>query len=138
MGTTASIANSVIFFDGVCNLCAASVQFIIKRDTKDTFKFASLQSPVSTEILQDFKINTQDLQSIVLVQNGVLHTESSAVLRIARQLNGLWPMLYVFIIIPKFIRDALYQIVAKNRYRWFGQSDQCMVPSQALKAKFLD
>lgn len=138
MGAVDKIANPVVFFDGVCNLCSSSVLFIIKRDKKNTFKFNSLQSPNSYELLRAFDTNTEDLQSIILLQNGKIYTESSAVLQITRQLSGLWPILYVFAVIPKFIRDGLYRIVAKNRYGWFGRKDQCMIPSPALKAKFLD
>lgn len=127
----------IIFFDGVCNLCNNSVQFIIKRDKKNKFKFASLQSSFAKNNLSKH-IDVDKLESIVLLNEDKLYTKSAAALLIARELSGMWPMFYVFIIIPSFIRDWFYNIIAKNRYRIFGKKDSCMIPSPAFKEKFLD
>ncbi|WP_420316061.1 thiol-disulfide oxidoreductase DCC family protein [Ekhidna sp.] len=138
MGTDHSIKKPIILFDGVCNLCNSSVQFIIKRDKEEKFLFASLQSGYSKENLPPTLSNESDLQSIVLKKGDVIKTKSSAALHISKELSGLWPALYAFIIIPKFIRDWVYDIIAKNRYRWFGKKDQCMIPSPEIRNRFLD
>lgn len=127
----------IIFFDGVCNLCNNSVQFIIKRDKKNKFKFASLQSSFAKNNLSKH-IDVDKLESIVLLNEDKLYTKSAAALLIARELSGMWPIFYVFIIIPPFIRDWFYNIIAKNRYRIFGKKDSCMIPSPAFTEKFLD
>jgi len=128
----------IIFFDGVCNLCNGAVQFIIKRDTKKTFQFASLQSAFAHDQLKEHQIDVTALQSIVLKSGNTIYTKSTAALRIAKQLSGGWPLLYSFMIIPAFIRDWVYDGIAKNRYRWFGKQDVCMVPTPDLKDRFLD
>lgn len=144
-------AHGLIFFDGICNLCNHSVQFIIKRDQHDYFRFAALQSEAAKAQLRALDIaeeNTNSsfangeltaprLDTIVLLENGKTYDRSTAALRIARRLSGLWPLLYGFIIIPAFIRDFFYQLISKNRYRIWGKQESCMVPSAALKAKFL-
>lgn len=124
-------------FDGVCNLCNSSVQFIIKHDTHKRFVFTSLQSDVSKEILLQFQNEKNDLSSILLVEKGTIYKESTAVLKIFRHLGKGFPILYVFIIIPPFIRNFLYRIIAKNRYKWFGKKEQCMLPSDEFKNRFL-
>ena len=138
MGTDHSIEKSIILFDGVCNLCNSSVQFIIKRDKKEQFLFASLQSDYAKEQLPDEFSDGKALQSIVLKEKDEIKTKSTAALTIAKHLSGVWPILYAFIIIPKFIRDWVYDIIAKNRYKWFGKKDQCMIPSPELKSRFID
>ncbi len=128
---------ALVLFDGVCNLCNSSVQFIIKRDTKAYFSFSSIQD-ISTEVYPDLLNQQQlNLESILLVENNKLYKRSTAALRIVRKLNGLWPILYAFIILPKFIRDPLYNYIARNRYRWFGKKDQCMIPSPEIQSRFL-
>lgn len=129
---------SVIFFDGVCNLCNASVQFAIEHDKQDVFKFTALQGNYAKAILPKFNIDLERINSIILVENDRLYTKSSAALRIAKKLNGFWPMLYAFMIIPKFIRDWFYDIIAKNRYKWWGKQESCWVPTPELKEKFYD
>jgi len=129
---------SVIFFDGVCNLCNASVQFAIEHDKHDIFKFTALQGNYAKAILPKFNIDLERINSIILVENDRLYTKSSAALRIAKKLNGFWPMLYAFMIIPKFIRDWFYDIIAKNRYKWWGKQESCWVPTPELKEKFYD
>ncbi|HMP98675.1 MAG TPA: thiol-disulfide oxidoreductase DCC family protein [Cyclobacteriaceae bacterium] len=127
----------IVLFDGVCNLCNSSVQFIIKRDQRAYFQFAAIQQVDQKILPATFELNRQDPQSLILLEDGKIYERSDAALRIARKLNGLWPILYVLIIIPRFIRNPLYNFVARNRYSWFGRKDQCMLPSPALKARFL-
>jgi len=128
---------SVILFDGVCNLCNSFVQFVIKHDKNERFKFASLQSGFAEKELADSFIDTQKMSTVILLENGKLYSRSTAALRILKKLNGLWPLLYVFIIIPAFIRDVVYNLIAKNRYKWFGKKDSCMIPSPELQRRFL-
>lgn len=129
--------HAVIFFDGVCNLCNHSVQFIIKRDHKDYFRFAALQSDIAKQKLSDFDLKAENLKTIILLEDGKVYLRSTAALRIAKHLSGGWPILFGFIIIPAFIRDFVYQLIASNRYRIWGKTESCMVPSPDLKAKFL-
>lgn len=138
MGSDTSIEQDpVIFFDGVCNLCNASVNFIIKRDRKAHFKFSSLQSDYAKEILPEELVRSNKLPSLILHDQS-LKIKSTAALTIARSLNGLWPLLYIFIIIPPFIRHFFYDIIATNRYRWFGKKDECMIPTPELRDRFID
>ncbi|MNY20224.1 hypothetical protein D3C86_1536940 [compost metagenome] len=128
---------ALVFFDGVCNLCNHTVQFMIKRDRKDYFRFAALQSEIAHEKLPGFNFRSEDLKTIIVVEDGKIYLRSTAALRIARHLGGLWPALYGLIIIPAFIRDFIYQLISKNRYRIWGKTESCMVPSPELKSKFL-
>lgn len=125
----------IILFDGECNFCDRSVQFIIKRDPKGIFKFASLQSEIGKEICK--KYNVPNIDSLVLIDNNNYYLKSSAALKICRQLKGLWKLLYIFFIIPKPIRDFAYETFAKNRYKWFGKKDSCMIPSPEDRKRFL-
>ena len=127
----------VIFFDGICNLCNGAVQFTIERDKKNIFQFASLQSDYAQLKLTPCNIAPENLESFILLENGKVYLRSTAALRVAKKLNGLWPLLYSFIIIPRFIRDAVYNYIAKNRYKWFGKQESCWVPTPELKSKFL-
>jgi predicted DCC family thiol-disulfide oxidoreductase YuxK len=127
----------VLLFDGVCNLCNSSVQFIIERDPNARFRFASLQSEEGQALLSRFENCPADLSSVVLVQDEQLYARSEAALRVARQLGGGWSLLYAFIVVPRPIRDAVYDWIARNRYRWFGKKDACMIPSPDLKSRFL-
>ena len=129
--------NCIILFDGVCNLCNSSVQFIIRNDPKKLFLFASLQSDAASKILLQFRIKKLDLTSILFIENGLIYDKSTAVLKISRKLKGGYPLLYGFIIIPRFMRDWMYQQLANNRYKWFGKKDICMVPSSDLVDRFL-
>jgi predicted DCC family thiol-disulfide oxidoreductase YuxK len=128
----------IILFDGVCNLCNASVQFIIERDPTAVFRFAALQSDFGQSVLAKNAVNMEGGDSVILVENGRVYDRSTAALRIARRLSGGIKLLYVFIVVPKFIRDFVYKIIAKNRYRWFGKQDACWMPTKELKARFLD
>ena len=129
---------SIILFDGVCNLCNNSIQFIIKRDKKKHFLYASLQSDAAQNLLLQFQLKNSDFDSIILIEKGKVYQKSSAILKIASHLNGLWKLSYGFIIVPKIIRDFVYTIIAKNRYKWFGKKDVCMIPTKELKMRFLD
>ena len=124
-------------FDGVCNLCNSSVNFIIDHDPKGHFKFAALQSDFGQEKLQELGFNTEDFDSLVLLSGGKVYKKSSAALRIARRLSGLYPLLYIFIIIPPFIRHALYDVIARNRYKWWGKRDSCRMPTPELRSRFV-
>ncbi|MFZ1688477.1 MAG: thiol-disulfide oxidoreductase DCC family protein [Flavobacteriales bacterium] len=128
----------LLLFDGVCNLCTGVVQFIIKRDKSARFRFASLQSTVGEAFLKANSIPTDTYASFVYVRKGTVHMRSGAALNIALDLGGLWSLAYAFIIVPAFIRDAVYDFVARNRYKWFGKADVCMLPTPELRARFLD
>ena len=128
----------IILFDGVCNLCNGSVQFVIKRDKKDVFRYAAIQSEVGEQLITERHIDTNQVDSIILIEPGVAYfTKSDAALEIAGELGGLWKLTSVFKWIPKSIRDVIYDFVARNRYKWFGKQESCMIPTPELKAKFL-
>lgn len=129
-------SDAVILFDGICNLCNGSVNFIIDRDKHNRFKFAALQSDAAVRHLN--KEPGGELDSIVLIENGTVYKRSTAALRIARRLNGFWPILYIFILVPPFIRDAFYNWIALNRYSFFGTSETCRVPTPELRDRFID
>lgn len=127
----------VILFDGVCNLCNSSVNFVIDRDIHHHFKFASLQSDYGREQIKRLGGNPAQLNSIVLIEEGHFYRKSTAALRVARKLSGGWPLLYAFIIVPSFLRDVVYDFIAKNRYRWFGKAEACRIPAPELSHRFL-
>lgn len=131
------LKKKIILFDGVCNLCNSAVTFIIKRDSNDSFRFASLQSDTGRTLLKKHAIDPILTDSIILIDNEKVSDKSSAALRIARELKGTIRVLYLFIILPKFIRDRIYDFIARNRYRWFGKKSSCMIPTTNLKNKFL-
>jgi len=131
------LTHSIILFDGVCNLCNGAVNFVIKRDPGNVFKFTPLQEKQGVLLLKKHAIDAQELDSIVLVENKKVYTKSSAALRIARKMSNLWPLFFVLLIIPSFIRDGVYDFIAKNRYKWFGKKKQCMIPTPGLREKFL-
>jgi predicted DCC family thiol-disulfide oxidoreductase YuxK len=128
--------HAIVLFDGVCSLCSRSVQFIIKRDRRGYFRFASLQSDTGKRLLAD-RPDFANGDSLVLIENGRYYRESSAVLRIARRLDGIWKSAVVGIAVPRPLRDALYQYMARNRYRWFGRQEACMLPSAKQRERFL-
>lgn len=128
---------SIILFDGVCNLCNSSVNFIIKHDTKKRFVFASLQSDAAKEILLQFPLKKNKIDSVILIQNGNIYEKSTAALLISKQLRGICKIAISFIIIPKYFRDTVYDWIAKNRYNWFGKKKRCVVPSADIKDRFL-
>ncbi len=129
--------NSIILFDGICNLCNHTVQFIIKNDPNKKFLFTSLQSDTGIELLKKYGLSTIDFKSFILIKGDKVYTKSTAALKIARQLKKPVRFLYGFIIIPKFIRDFFYSIIASNRYRLFGKNSVCMVPSPENISRFI-
>jgi predicted DCC family thiol-disulfide oxidoreductase YuxK len=128
----------VILFDGVCNLCSNVVQFIIKHDPKRVFRFASLQSSMAKELLKEYHLPPDELNTFVLIENGKAYTHSTGALRIAKHLKGAWPLAYGFIIVPRFIRDAVYNFISKKRYNWFGKKEDCWIPKQEWTSLFLE
>ena len=131
------IIHPVVLFDGVCNLCNASVQFIIKRDPTAKLRFASLQSDAGRQLLQQYGFTEGKLYSFMVFANGKSFDRSLAALEISRKLSGLWPLLYTFIVVPFFIRDFIYDWISNNRYKWFGKRNECMIPTPEMKARFL-
>lgn len=129
--------HKIILFDGVCNLCNSTVVRVIKNDKTDLFRFTTLQGAVGQVIVTEHGIDTAKTDSIILIDNKKAFTKSTAALRIAKDLSGAYPLLYGFIIIPKPIRDWVYDYIAKNRYKWYGKKDSCMIPTPELKKKFL-
>lgn len=127
----------LILFDGVCNLCNGSVQFVIKHDKESKFLFASLQSDKGQEILKHLGLKTDNFDSFILLDKGKIYTKSSGVLKEAAILGGWFKIFTIFYLVPTFIRDLFYSFVAKNRYRFFGKKDACMIPTPELKARFL-
>lgn len=127
-------SKGVVLFDGICNLCNQSVQLIIRKDKRDYFRFAALDSAYGKAMISRYNITAD---SIVLIENDRAYTQSDAALRIARRLSGIYPVLYAAVVLPKFIRDRIYGIIARNRYRWFGRQEVCWMPSPQLRQKFL-
>lgn len=127
----------LVLFDGVCNFCDASVNWIIKHDKKNKFKFATLQSEIGKKMMLKYGIDPAKTDSAVLIENNSAYIKSTAVLKIAKQLNALYPLAYGFIIIPKFLRDAVYDFISRNRYKWWGKKDNCMIPTKEIKEKFI-
>jgi predicted DCC family thiol-disulfide oxidoreductase YuxK len=131
--------NHVVFFDGVCNLCSESIQFIIKNDRNNVFKFSSLQSEFAQKTLSNKNIKEiSTSRTIILLSNNNTYAKSGAVLRIARLLRFPLNLLYIFIIVPPFIRNAVYDYISNNRYRWFGKKQECWIPNETLKSKFIN
>jgi predicted DCC family thiol-disulfide oxidoreductase YuxK len=135
---THTIKDRIIFFDGVCNLCNSSVDVVMRHDKSASFKFASLQSDFAKRVLPEFGVEPSDLDSIALIDNGIVYQRSSAALKIAGKLSGLYPLLGVFWIVPKGLRNLVYDWVARNRYKWFGKKDSCRLPTAEERALFLD
>ncbi|HUF08347.1 MAG TPA: thiol-disulfide oxidoreductase DCC family protein [Rhodothermales bacterium] len=129
-------AHDVVFFDGVCNLCNGWVRFVILRDPAGVFRFAPLESDAAARAMVD-RTMLASSDSIILLRDGRFYTRSGAVLRIVRRLRWPWPVLSALLIIPGFIRDFVYDLVARNRYRWFGRRDECMIPTPEMRDRFL-
>lgn len=127
----------IIFFDGVCNLCQYAVHFILTYDKKSVFSFASLQSNFAQQVLTEKNIDASTLNSFILIENDLLYTRSTAALRVAKKLSGAWPLLYLFILVPPFIRNVVYDWVAKHRYKWFGKQESCWFPRDEWRQRFL-
>ena len=129
--------SGTILFDGVCNLCNGFVRFVIDRDPAARFRFAALSSDAAVRLLEDNAVRGPIPDSIVLVEDGRVYFRSDAPLRIARGLTFPWPLLAVFLLVPRFVRDRVYDFIAARRYRWFGRRDVCMVPTPELNKRFL-
>jgi predicted DCC family thiol-disulfide oxidoreductase YuxK len=127
----------IILFDGLCNLCSGSVQFILKRDPEGYFKYASLQGDMGSRFLKEYGI-PDNVDSIVLIEDDKFHVKSDAVLKICRNLKGGWRFFAVFQMLPRSLRDFLYDFMAKNRYRWFGKRESCMLPTEKVRKRFLE
>lgn len=128
----------IVIFDGVCNFCNRWVNFAIKHDKKKKLKFTPLQGKTAHELLPAFGIDPTAITSVIIIDKGKAYTQSSAVFRICKYLNGGWKLFYGLIIIPKFMRDFFYNIIARNRYKWYGKRDECMVPTNELRERFLE
>ncbi|WP_322923139.1 thiol-disulfide oxidoreductase DCC family protein [Paenibacillus campi] len=128
----------IVLVDGVCHFCQGATKFIIKRDPQGIFHFASLQSEVGQKLLQKGGMRNDVMDTFVLIEKGTFYTRSTAALHIARKLRFAWPLLYAFIIVPRLLRDGVYNMIARNRYSWFGKSDQCMLPTPEIRERFLE
>jgi len=129
--------SAIILFDGVCNFCNGSVNFIITHDAENYFKFAPMQSDVAQNLLEKHKIDKAATDSVILIEDETAYTHSTAALRVARKLDGAWSWFYVFVVVPKFIRDFFYKVFAKYRYRLFGKTEACMIPTPEIREKFI-
>jgi predicted DCC family thiol-disulfide oxidoreductase YuxK len=127
----------IILFDGVCNFCNGAVNFTIKRDKKAIIKFTPLQSETGRQLAQQYGVAINDMSSFIFIEKGHAYTRSTAALKVCRHLKSLWPLCYGFIIVPPFIRNGIYNWIAKNRYKWFGEKQECMIPTPEVRARFL-
>lgn len=127
----------VVLFDGVCNMCNSSVQFCLKHDKSKSLKFASLQSEIGQQLQKEYGIETEQLSSVVFIENGTAYQESTAVLHIMKYFGFPWKLMRAFIIVPPFIRNGVYQFIGKNRYKWFGKQETCMLPTPEQAARLL-
>ncbi len=131
-------SNPIILFDGICNLCNNAVQFVIRHDRKHQFRFASLQSDTGRAFQQQFNIHPGEPDSVILIYLDKMYIKSRAALMIIKMLGGPLALTYGFILVPRLIRDGIYNWIAKNRYKWFGKKDSCMIPDKDLSYLFLD
>jgi len=127
----------VILFDGVCNFCNAGINFIIRQDKNKVFRFAALQSEVGQKLLVQYNLPGKEFESFVLIDEGKVYQKSSAGLKVYGRLPWYWKWTQVFWLAPKFLRDAVYDFIARNRYKWFGKKEQCMIPTKEVKNRFL-
>jgi predicted DCC family thiol-disulfide oxidoreductase YuxK len=130
--------NPVILFDGVCNFCNGAINFVLKQDRKSVFRFAPLQSEAGRRLLQQYNLPTEEFESFVLIDQGKVYKKSNAALRVMNKLPWYWKESQIFRVIPTIFRDAIYDFIARNRYKWFGKKDQCMVPTAEMRSRFLD
>ncbi|BBH20652.1 hypothetical protein Back11_19970 [Paenibacillus baekrokdamisoli] len=128
----------ILLIDGECSLCHAITQFVVKRDPRGHFQFASLQSPIGQRLLQERGLPANDWNTFVMIQGEGYFTKSDAALRVLRGLRGLWPLLYSGLIVPTFLRDLVYDLIANHRYRWFGKKDVCLLLTPELRSRFID
>ena len=127
----------IILFDGVCNFCNAMVNFIIRQDKKNVFLFAALQSEAGAKLLEEYKIDWQSYDSFVVIDDGKAYIKGNAALKLYNKLPWYWKWTQLFWIVPKFIRDWVYSFIAKNRYKWFGKREECMIPTPEVRTRFL-
>ena len=132
-----STVHPILLFDGVCNLCNDSVQWVIRHDPGAKFRFVSLQSEKGQELLRAHNLPTNELNTVVLIDGEKAFTRSDVPLRIFGKIGGGWPLMAALRIVPRFIRDAVYDWIARNRYRWFGKKEACWLPTPELKSRFL-
>jgi len=133
-----SLPHPILLFDGVCKFCHASIQFVIKRDHRHRFRFCPLQSKRGQRLAKQYGIENSGLTSMILIQNNRTYRKSTAALQIARQLSMPWPLLYLFIIVPPILRDLVYDFIGRHRYRWFGKFDECRIPDNETRERFLE
>lgn len=132
------ITKKIILFDGVCNLCDSAIQFIIKHDKNDVFRFVALQSELGQEIVNHIGLDSTKIDSIILYEPGkAYYYKAEAAIKIASNLSGLYSLIKIFSILPNVINNSVYDYIARNRYKWYGKKDACMIPTPELKAKFL-
>jgi predicted DCC family thiol-disulfide oxidoreductase YuxK len=131
------IPDNLVLFDGVCNLCTAAVQFIIRHDREAIFRFASIQSEIGMEICRSQGLDPADFQTFVLISAERILVRSDAAIEVASRFGGAWRFVTIFRLVPRMVRDGLYSLVARNRYRWFGRTEACMIPTPAIKDRFL-
>ncbi|MBD0297754.1 MAG: thiol-disulfide oxidoreductase DCC family protein [Flavisolibacter sp.] len=129
--------NPIILFDGVCNFCNGMVLFIIKQDKQKVFRFAALQSEAGQRLLETYQLPRNDFDSFLLIENGKVYRSSTAGLRLYNKLPWYWMWMQVFWIVPKIFRDAVYDFIARNRYKWFGKKETCMIPTPDVRSRFL-
>ena len=127
----------IIIFDGNCNFCSRWVLFIISRDGYDRFRFTASQMPAAKHILEKYNVTDDVINTFILVEDDHVYARTAGILRIFKNLPGLWPALYIFRIVPPFLRDPVYNFIARNRYKWFGKREECFVPDEKMKSKFL-
>ncbi|MDQ0229792.1 thiol-disulfide oxidoreductase DCC family protein [Metabacillus malikii] len=129
--------NPVVLFDGICNFCNEAVQFVIRHDKKEQVLFAALQSDSGQQLLNDYHLPTTDFDSFIFIYDGKVYKKSSAAIKLCTYFGGYWKIAKLFFIIPSRLRDMIYDIIAKNRYKWFGIKQQCMLPSASVRKRFL-
>ena len=125
-------------FDGVCNLCNTAVKTIIRSDRNKKFKYGSLQGDAGKHMISEYDLSHPELSTFILIEKGKAYTKSTAALRVARKMDGLWPLLYIFILVPVPIRNWVYDYIAKKRYAWFGRKKECWIPEEPIKDRFID
>ncbi|MDO5655682.1 MAG: DCC1-like thiol-disulfide oxidoreductase family protein [Flavobacteriaceae bacterium] len=132
------IENNLVLFDGVCNLCNATIQRLIRWDKKKVLKFSSLQSEIGQTILREHALNLQEFNTFLYLRNGRLFTRSDAALEVLNDLGGIGKLAQIFYVIPRFVRNGVYDFVSRNRYKWFGKQENCMIPTREMKERFLN
>jgi predicted DCC family thiol-disulfide oxidoreductase YuxK len=128
---------AIILFDGVCNFCNGWVNTVIQRDKKNYFLFAPLQSAKGKQLIEKYQIDISKTDSVILIEHDQSFIKSTAALKVAKHLNGLFPLLYALLIVPAFIRNVVYDYIARHRYKWYGKKETCMIPTAEIREKFI-